>query len=219
MSERTSIAPHSAASLLVVPKVATRLFSGQELSALRRDASFRRQMEEGLVMEVQRLNPSATTGGHAGGQHEGVEGRGGTATGGGSGGGGGGGGGPKGDPIAGGLKDRNPTEWSEVSWKSISLARKERDRRACGGAHGKGAPTLLDSGGSQKEDIGAGKGADCTVNGGGGAKEGRKRSLQETESSAMRQHARKREEEFLAGGAQNFYKPVRVCGSCFRVRG
>ena len=33
----------------------------------------------------------------------------------------------------------------------------------------------------------------------------------------MRQHARKREDEFLAGGAQNFYKTVRVCGSCFRV--
>ncbi|CAM9555819.1 unnamed protein product [Scytosiphon promiscuus] len=45
----------------------------------------------------------------------------------------------------------------------------------------------------------------------------RSRSLQETESSVMRQHARKREEEFLARGAQNFYKPVRVCGSCFRV--
>ncbi|CAN0400425.1 unnamed protein product, partial [Ectocarpus sp. 12 AP-2014] len=52
---------------------------------------------------------------------------------------------------------------------------------------------------------------------GEGQKDTRRRSLQETESSTMRQHARKREDEFLAGGAQNFYKTVRVCGSCFRV--
>ncbi len=165
-------------------------------------------------MEVQPSNPSATTGLRAAGcQHEGVDG--GTAVG-----GSGGGGRPKGDPIAGGPKDRNPREWSEVSWKSISLARRGRDRRAYGGSQGKGAPPLLASGVSQKMDIGGpGKGVDGTVSGRGDGTGGRKRSLQETESSAMRQHARKREEEFLAGGAQNFYKPVRVCGSCFRVRG
>ena len=211
------IVPHSAASpVAVMTKVATRLFSGQELSALRRDASFRRQIEEGLVMEVKPSTPTLTTGARATArQNEGMDGRGGAA----GGGSGGGSGGPKGDPIAGGLKDRNPREWSEVSWKSVSLARKERDRRACNGKEGQGAPSLLDSGESKKKDVGTGKGAaDRTVGGGAEAKEGRKRSLQETESSAMRQHARKREDEFIAGGAQNFYKPVRVCGSCFRVR-
>ena len=79
------------------------MFSGQELSALRRDASFRRQIEEGLVMEVDPSTPAMT---------EGARGR---------------CFGPKGDPVAGGLKDRDPRDWSEVSWKSVSLARQEKE--------------------------------------------------------------------------------------------
>lgn len=189
---RGSLAP--SLPLSCVLKVATRLFSGQELSALRRDASFRRQIEEGLVMEVDPPT-SATTGG--------ARGR---------------GGGPKGDPVAGGLKDRDPRDWSEVSWKSICLARKEKELRACHAKEKKGTSPNLDSEEkSQTGDAGAGKSAGGTGRGGAEAKAGRGRSLQETESSSMRQHARKREDEVLAGGAQNFYKPVRVCGSCFRV--
>lgn len=129
------------------------------------------------------------------------------------------GGGPKGDPVAGGLKDRNPTAWSEVSWKSINLARRGRENLA---GKDKEGLSLLDSGETQNKQgtVGksrVGKGADGSSGSGEGQKDTRRRSLQETESSTMRQHARKREEEFLAGGAQNFYKPVRVCGSCFRV--
>lgn len=182
----------------VCSKVATRLFSGQELSALRRDASFRRQIEEGLVMEVD-PSTTATTGGARGRGF-----------------------GPKGDPVAGGLKDRDPRDWSEVSWKSVCLARQEKERRACHAKEGtKDAPSNVDSENSQAKVSGTG----TSARGAGreGAEEakagGRGRSLQETESSSMRQHARKREDEFLAGGAQNFYKPVRVCGSCFRVSG
>ncbi|CBN77180.1 Response receiver [Ectocarpus siliculosus] len=197
-------------------EVATRLFSGQELSALRRDASFRRQIEEGLVMEVK--TPSSTTAGAGGGE-------GGQHAGGGASAPGrhcGAGGGPKGDPVAGGLKDRDPTAWSEVSWKSISLARRGRENRAGSAKEDKEGLSLLDSGETQNKfgtvgKGGVGEGADGSSGSGEGQKDTRRRSLQETESSTMRQHARKREDEFLAGGAQNFYKPVRVCGSCFRV--
>lgn len=126
--------------------------------------------------------------------------------------------GPKGDPVAGGLKDRDPRDWSEVSWKSICLARKEKERRAChANEEKKDAPSTLDIEKSQTIDAGAENGAGGAGRGGAEAKSGRGRSLRETESSSMRQHARKREDEFLAGGAQNFYKLVRVCGSCFRV--
>lgn len=130
------------------------------------------------------------------------------------------GGGSKGDPVAGGLKDRDPRDWSEVSWKSVCLARKEKELRACHAIEKK-EDTLPSVDSEEKPraiDAGAGKIADGTVRGGAETKAATKgRSLQETESSSMRQHARKREDEFLAGGAQNFYKPVRVCGSCFRV--
>ena len=125
--------------------------------------------------------------------------------------------GPKGDPVAGGLRDRDPREWSEVSWKSISLARKEKERRACHANEKKDASSKLDPEKSQAKDAGAGNSTDGAGGFGKERKAGRGRSLQETESSSMRQHARKREDGFLEGGAQNFYKPVRVCGSCFRV--
>eukprot|EP00752_Nemacystus_decipiens_P011149 g9905.t1 len=177
--------------------VATRLFSGQELSALRRDASFRRQIEEGLVMEVDPSTPAMTGGARGRGF------------------------GRKGDPVAGGLKDRDPRDWSEVSWKSVCLARQEKERRAC---HTKGekndAPFSVGAEKSQAKDAGVATsalGASREGVAGEARAGGRGRLLQETESSSMRQHARKREDELLAGGAQNFYKPVRVCGSCFRV--
>lgn len=125
--------------------------------------------------------------------------------------------GSKGDPVAGGLKDRDPRAWSEVSWKSVSLARKEKERRAC---HARGdnrdTPFNIDSS-EEAPTKGAEEGKSADGAGVAEAKAGRRRPLQETESSSMRQHARKREDELLAGGAQNFYKIVRVCGSCFRV--
>lgn len=193
-------------------QVATRLFSGQELSALRRDASFRRQVEEGLVMEVGPSTATTTAGGHGGGrQHEGLGGVAGAE------GREGGGGGPKGDPVAGGLKDRDPRRWSEVSWKSVSLARKEKERRERNAREEKEALCVLEPGESDKKCVGVRKTTDSAGGGGTEAKERRRRSLQETEASTMRQHARKREDDFIAGGAQNFYKPVRVCDSCFRV--
>lgn len=130
------------------------------------------------------------------------------------------GGGAKGDPVAGGLKDRDPRDWSEVSWKSVSLARKEKERRVCHvEEEKKDTPSSLGAEKSQTKDAGAGKSADGAGRSGAEAKARRGRSLQETEASFMRQHARKREDEFLMGGAQNFYKSVRVCGSCFRVSG
>lgn len=165
-------------------------------------------------MEVGPSTSTATVGGRGGGrQHEGSGGRGGAE----GREGGGGGGGPRGDPVAGGLKDRDPRDWSEVSWKSISLARKEKEHRERSAKAEKEALCLLEPGESHKNDVGVRRTADCAGGGGEEAKERRRRSLQETESSTMRQHARKREDDFIAGGAQNFYKPVRVCGSCFRV--
>lgn len=162
---------------------------------------------------------SSTTGGGGGGgrQHEGSGGTGGGEGRESGGGVGAGGGGPKGDPVAGGLKDRDPRNWSEVSWKSISLARKEKEHRERNAKEEKEALCLLEPGQSQKKDAGERKTADSAGGGGAEVKERRRRPLQETESSTMRQHARKREDDFIAGGAQNFYKPVRVCGSCFRV--
>lgn len=204
--------------------MASRLFSGQELSALRRDANFRRQVEDGLVTEVEA--PLAT---RADGE--------GAVRGNGGGGGkqecpasgpiGGGGGRLKRDPIAGGLRDRDPRNWFEVSMKSVSLARKERGSRkrgnfkeepASGGA-GSGMGVLQASRSMSdipRQDGGRG-GADGGEGSGGGRNLGASRMLQETEASAMRTHARKREDEVVVGGAQNFYKPVRVCGPCFRV--
>lgn len=200
--------------------MATRLFSGQELSALRRDASFRRQIAEGLVMEVE---PSAAnlaswagggkTAGHQGSQTTGSEvekekdGR--------------GAGGAKGDPIAGGLKDRDPKNWSEISWKSVCLARKESERRGRGITEEPGTSTILGDIVSPQKGVTPVLQGEGGIGTNGGVREaqgkGKSRVLQETEASAMRQHARKREDNFIAGGAQNFYKPVRVCASCFRV--
>ena len=64
--------------------------------------------------------------------------------------------GPKGDPVAGGLKDRDPTDWSEVSWKSVCLARQEKERRACHGNEKEDAPSDFDPENSQGKDAGAG---------------------------------------------------------------
>lgn len=207
-------------------QVASRLFSGQELFVLRRDASFRRQIKEGLVMEVEPF-ANTTDGGAKHGNSPIAPGsttieeescrRGGA--------------GVKGDPVAGGLRDRNPRDWSEVSWKSISLARRESDQRGHqhhqeGGAlvsQAPGAASLQINSSNSARDRGSDRADDgVDVSGGGRAgtdksKGARDRAQQETEASAMRQHARKREDDFVAGGSQNFYKPVRVCGSCFRV--
>lgn len=208
--------------------MATRLFSGQELSSLRRDASFRRQIEEGLVMEVELPTSSAGVGTQEtetaalSGQRR-----------------------QKPDPIAGGLKDRDPKKWFEVSWRSISLARQERARRGrkCeddgdskpSGQHSAGdsrnnrgvegvQPQISSKASRERADSstpGVGRGTNDTDDRGGERKKvgavGDVRAFQETEASAMRQHARKREDQVLAGGAQNFYKSVRVCGACFRV--
>lgn len=134
----------------------------------------------------------------------------------------GGGVGRKGDPISGGLKDRDPRSWSEVLWKSVCLARQERDR---GGRNNKNKREPTIQLGAEQEEVAlnvqhSGIRNDAGgVDGGGGAREGMSRTLQETEASSMTQHARRREDEFLAGGAQNYYSLVRVCGSCFRVSG
>lgn len=130
---------------------------------------------------------------------------------------GGGGRASKRDPVVGGLRERDPVDWHEVSWKSVSLAKQEQGHRKSRAKGETQAVCLVGNGDPKKDGGGAGVSADDTDGGGEGAKERKSRSLQETESSTMRQHARKREEEFLARGAQNFYKPVRVCGSCFRV--
>ncbi|CAM9727174.1 unnamed protein product, partial [Laminaria digitata] len=213
-------------------EVASRLFSGQELSALRRDANFRRQVEDGLVTEVE---PTTATRADEGG----VGGGGGKQESPASGPTGAGGGigtsRPKRDPIAGGLKDRDPRNWFEVSLKSVSLARKERNRRrssskedaAAIGLAGPGSGGLKANRSTSdivppRQDGGkvgaAGGGGESGRAGGGGESLGIvSRMLQETEASTMRKHARKREDEIVAGGAQNFYKPVRVCEPCFRV--
>lgn len=140
----------------------------------------------------------------------------------------GGGYGSKGDPIAGGLKDRDPKKWSEVSRKSVILARQERDSRGVAERQGTGGDTEAgelrenEAVPTKKGISGAGGGGQGTSDEGGAgvtvARQGGNRVMQATEASAMRQHARRREDEFLAGGAQNFYKTVRVCASCFRVR-
>ena len=220
--------PSRPPSSLTPLKVASRLFSGQELSALRRDASFRRQVEDGLVTKVEPSTAMKADGGGMGGHARGGGGMQETSTSGPTGAGGIGSNRPKRDPIAGGLKDRDPRKWSEVSLKSVSLARKERDRRkssfkeeAAIGLAGS-APGMLKANRSTSDiprrdgdKIGAsGMGGES---GGGGRNSGVSRMLQETEASTMRTHARKREDEVVAGGAQNFYKPVRVCESCFRV--
>lgn len=143
------------------------------------------------------------------------------------------------DPVAGGLKDRDPKKWSEVSWKSISLARQERGgtRASDDGPHksptrirvigasgdngvndGTKAKALRDVASELRHEGEEGEHSEGEKEG-TGSRGGRRRAFQDTEASAMRQHARLRECEILAGGAQNFYKPVRVCGSCFRVSG
>lgn len=152
------------------------------------------------------------------------------------------------DPVAGGLKDRDPKNWFEVSWRSVSLARQEMvhrgrrkedngDSNPCGqcstddGSNGRGveggvqqrisfSEAPREGTGGLTAGVGGGTG-DTGGRGGGREKVGvvgdARRTFQETEASAMRQHARKREDQVLAGGAQNFYKSVRVCGACFRV--
>lgn len=134
--------------------------------------------------------------------------------------------GSKGDPVAGGLKDRDPRKWSEVSWKSVILARQDRDIRGDAGRQSTGGRAedgrLRENGWAPTKDVtdhaGGGQGASDESERGGTVRQGGSRMMQATEASAMRQHARRREDEFLAGGAHNFYKPVRVCASCFRVR-
>lgn len=133
--------------------------------------------------------------------------------------------------------DWDPRDWCEVSWKSIILARKERGCRGRGHEeYEKGyRESRADVARAQENDVsrgisGTGRGTDRhhSLEGvakgwdeeGGHArpKDGRtSRMLMETEASSMRQHARKREDEVLRGGAQNFYKSVRVCESCFVV--
>lgn len=140
----------------------------------------------------------------------------------------GGGYGSRGDPVAGGLKDRDPNKWSEVSRKSVILARQERGSRGVAERQGTAGDTeageLRENGAvpTKKGTSGAGGGGQGTSDEGGAgvavARQGGNRVMQATEASSMRQHARRREDEFLAGGAQNFYKTVRVCASCFRVR-
>ncbi|CAM9154605.1 unnamed protein product [Discosporangium mesarthrocarpum] len=193
----------------LIKEVAMRLFSAQELSTLRRDAQFRRQMEEGLVMEVEAPLPGGESAPDLG-----------KAT----------GAGAQGslDPIAGGLKDRDTQHWAEVITRSILLARQER--RGMGNHSSAPHPEIEPQargqgqgvGGDVDDEGGAGMGGGGGLKGspgGGGRGGGRrpKRLLQETEASGMRQHARKREEDLLAGGAQNYYTPVRVCQTCFRV--
>ncbi|CAM9193873.1 unnamed protein product, partial [Choristocarpus tenellus] len=176
-----------------IKEVAIRLFSAQELSALRRDAQFRRQIDEGLVMEVEvpkgsELLPLQSAHG------TGI------------------------DPIAGGLKDRDGKEWAEVILRSILLARQERKRvEAAGGGVVPGPEQGLQREGAhsdiiveQEQGVGGAMSA-LPING------SISRVLQETEASLMRQHARKREDDLLAGGAQNYYTSVRVCSTCFQV--
>lgn len=148
------------------------------------------------------------------------------------------------DPVAGGLKDRDPKTWSEVSWSSVSLARQERSRREreynadresnlggkrtagdCGNdsdVDGEGPSKIFSK--AVREGVvvvdAASRGTrnlDGLRGDMGKAAEAGQRAFQETEASAMRQHSRKREDKVLAGGAQNFYKSVRVCGTCFQV--
>lgn len=208
------------ATCLLPVKVATRLFSGQELSVLRRDASFRRQVEEGLVIEVEQHPVPDSGGGEPATSSESRTRR------------------RRGDPVAGGLKDRDPKDWCDVSWKSISLARNDMTgRREGGGQHAtfpescsvaeerlRGEPTQPEQSSVSARDAtewSAGGGALVKGRDGDGAKgtDGWDRGLafRETEASAMRQHARRREDFILAGGAQNFYTSVRVCHACFRV--
>lgn len=145
--------------------------------------------------------------------------------------------GPKNGHLSEGGNDWDPRDWCEVSWKSIILARKERGCRGrgheeCGKEYQK---CRADVARAQENDAsqglsGAGRGTDhqhglegvakSWDEAGGHAKpkDGTtSRMLMETEASSMRQHARKREDEVLRGGAQNFYKSVRVCESCFVV--
>lgn len=157
------------------------------------------------------------------------------------------------DPVAGGLKDRDPKKWSEVSWRSVCLARQESGRNAgcntttgrkindpirqrgrdvpgCSsgiGVEGTGQYGMVSELTAKGGGVGSGAyggGGSASAGGSGivggdkvGASGTTRRAFQETEASAMRQHARKREDQVLAGGAQNFYKSVRVCGSCFTV--
>lgn len=145
--------------------------------------------------------------------------------------------GPQNGHLSDGGSDWDSRDWCEVSWKSIILARKER---GCGGRghedDEKGyRKSRADGAQAQEKDVvpghsGAGGGTDhqhglekvAQGRGEEGSRSGREdgktsRMLMETEASSMRQHVRKREDEVLKGGAQNFYKSVRVCESCFVV--
>ena len=209
--------------------MASRLFSGQELSTLRRDETFRRQIEEGLVIEVDSStdkahkghggNPSnplptaRTTGRGSRVKDDRQKGR---------------------DPT-GRMKDRDPRVWCEVPWKSVVLARNEKNRRQLDRVEGDGSPEAQDgavqSRGNEVESklplpedrgrIGrhdhVERDKTRSEDGQEGLKDRNRWMLRETKTGFMRQHARKREDEILRGGAQNFYKPVRVCESCFRV--
>lgn len=182
-------------------QVASRLFSAQELSALRRDATFRRQIDEGLVLEVEPIHASSEQSSWVSltRRRELRE----------------------ADPIAGGLRDRTAVKWAEVSWRSVSLARRERrltddsftpatsftfSEKQClteaanSSAERRMDEVVIDA----RIDSPEHQGASCIA--------------RQTEASAMRQHARQREDKISAGGAQNFYKAVRVCDTCFQVR-
>jgi trimeric autotransporter adhesin len=235
-SSGLSSSKHSSGAFL--KGVAMRLFSGEELSVLRRDATFRRQIAEGKISDYTAAAAAAASNAASAGAAAGVAGAAAAATAGaattcaattsaataasgytssssaaqrqpGSDAGR--------HATAGGARDRREgtDALSDVVWRSVVAARTERRL----GSEGDVAATWPGTSSTTATATSAATTADDAVTAATSVMNG-------TEASAARLHLRRREEAALGvggaasgagGGAQSAYRTVKVCATCFQV--
>jgi hypothetical protein len=224
--------------------VAMRLFSGEELSVLRRDATFRRQIAEGKISDytasaASAAASSATSAGVAAGTTAATAGAA-TTSAAAAGAAAAGAAATTGSHAttssaaqrqpgsdagrhasAGGARDRREgtDALSDVVWRSVVAARTERRL----GTEGDVAATWPGSNTATTTTSTAATAGGVTT---GDAAAAATSVMKGTEASAARLHLRRREEAALGvggaasgacGGAQSAYRTVKVCATCFQV--